>query len=162
MITLDWFIPDWLQSPQWLLRLSDGIQQFISHHQLTGLFLVIGGEELGVPLPVPGDIAILWAGYLAKLHRVSLPLAFGCVVLGATLGSSGLFTISRRLGHPFLARYGGYIGVDARRLARAEDFFLRFGPWAIFLGRLIPGFRIVISAFAGTLNVPYGVFVPSA
>ena len=36
----------------------------------------------------------------------------------------------------------------------------RWGPWAIIVGRQIPGMRIVLSALSGILGVPYRVFIP--
>lgn len=155
-------LPDWLQSPYWIVRLSQDIGRFINDHQAAGLFIVICAEEMGVPLPVPGDVAITWAGYLTTIGRLSYTVAFLCVVFGATIGATVLFTISRALGHSFLVRYGRFIGLDARKLLRVERSFERWGPWAIIIGRLIPGFRIVVSAFSGAFNVPYRIFVPSA
>jgi membrane protein DedA with SNARE-associated domain len=77
-------------------------------------------------------------------------------VIGATINT----TISRRYGRPFIKRFGRFIGVDDKKLARAERAFKRWGPWAIIVGRHIPGMRIVLSALSGILNVPYRVFIP--
>src|SRR5262249_22577359 len=52
-----------------------------------------------------------------------------------------------------------YIGLHADRLERAEAAFKRWGPWAIILGRHVPGFRIVLSAFAGAFEFPRRLFV---
>ena len=154
-------IPTWLEEPGWLHPLTRTIGHFIVEHQASGLFLVIFAEELGIPLPVPGDVAVMTGGYLTTTNAISYPLAYLAVISGAVLGSLILFTLSRRLGHPFIVRFGRYVGLDARRLARAERWFRRWGPWAIIIGRQIPGMRIVLSALAGTLEVPYRVFVPS-
>jgi len=50
--------------------------------------------------------------------------------------------------------------VTEERLLRAEALFKRWGPWAIIIGRHIPGMRIVLSALSGILGVPYRVFIP--
>ncbi len=47
-----------------------------------------------------------------------------------------------------------------QKLGRAELIFKRWGPWAIIIGRHIPGMRIVLSALSGILDVPYRVFIP--
>jgi membrane protein DedA with SNARE-associated domain len=154
-------IPTWLLEPVWLHPITRTIGHFIVQHQAAGLFLVIFAEELGVPLPVPGDVAVMTGGYLTTTRAISYPLAYVAVIAGAVLGSLILFTLSRRLGHPFVVRFGRYVGLDAGRLGRAERWFRRWGPWAIIIGRQIPGMRIVLSALAGTLEVPYRVFVPS-
>jgi membrane protein DedA with SNARE-associated domain len=154
-------LPGWLQSPTWFRPLAYAIDQFVNHHQALGLFLVITAEELGIPLPVPGDVAITWGGYLTTTGAIPLPLACVSVVAGATLGSLGLYTISRRYGHPFMVRFGRYVGLEPALLERAERAFRRWGPWAIIFGRHIPGMRIVLSAFAGVVEVPIYIFVPS-
>jgi membrane protein DedA with SNARE-associated domain len=105
-------------------------------------------------------VAIIYGGYLTTTGALPYPLAFLAVVSGAVLGSACNLTISRRYGRPFIQRFGRYIGITDRRLERAERIFTRWGPWAIIIGRQIPGMRIVLSALSGILGVPYRVFTP--
>jgi membrane protein DedA with SNARE-associated domain len=153
-------LPGWLQEPSWWRPLTHAVRLFVMQHQSAGLFLVIFLEELGVPLPAPGDVAIMYGGYLTTTGAIPYPLAYLAVVSGAVLGSACNLTISRRYGRPFIQRFGRYIGVTDRKLANAEAIFKRWGPWAIILGRHIPGMRIVLSALSGILDVPYRVFIP--
>jgi membrane protein DedA with SNARE-associated domain len=153
-------LPGWLQEPSWWRPLTHAVQEFVRQHQSTGLFLVIFLEELGVPLPAPGDFAIMYGGYLTTTGAIPYPLAYVGVVSGAVLGSACNLTISRKYGRPFIQRFGRYVGVTEARLVRAEGLFKRWGPWAIIIGRHIPGMRIVLSALSGILGVPYRVFIP--
>lgn len=150
----------WFTMPGWFRPLSRELGRFVYEHQNVGLFLVIYAEELGIPLPAPGDVAIAWAGYLTTTGAIPHATAYVAVIVGAVTGSMCLYGLSRRFGHPFLVRFGGYIGLDEERLHRAERAFRRWGPWAIIIGRHIPGMRIVISAFSGAFDVPPKVFVP--
>ena len=153
-------VPDWLREPGWLRPLTRAVRVFVMDHQTGGLFFVIFLEELGVPLPAPGDVAIAYGGYLTTTDAIPYPMAYLAVVGGAVLGSACNLTISRRYGRPFIQRFGRYIGVTDERLLRAEHIFKRWGPWAIIVGRHIPGMRIVLSALSGILGVPYRVFIP--
>jgi membrane protein DedA with SNARE-associated domain len=153
-------VPDWLREPGWLRPLTRAVRVFVMDHQTGGLFFVIFLEELGVPLPAPGDVAIAYGGYLTTTGAIPYPAAYFAVVSGAVLGSACNLTISRRYGRPFIQRFGRYIGVTDERLLRAEHIFKRWGPWAIIIGRHIPGMRIVLSALSGILGVPYKVFIP--
>jgi membrane protein DedA with SNARE-associated domain len=153
-------LPGWLQEPSWWRPLTHAVRIFILQHQSSGLFLVIFLEELGVPLPAPGDAAIAYGGYLTTTGAIPYPLAYLAVVSGAVLGSACNLTISRKYGRPFIRRFGRYVGVDEAKLAYAERIFKRWGPWAIIVGRHIPGMRIVLSALSGILEVPYRVFIP--
>jgi membrane protein DedA with SNARE-associated domain len=159
-ISLSDHLPGWLQEPSWWRPLTHAMREFLLQHQSSGLFLVIFLEELGVPLPAPGDFAIMYGGYLTTTGAIPYPLAYLAVVAGAVLGSACNLTISRKYGRPFIQRFGKYVGITETRLLRAEGLFKRWGPWAIILGRHIPGMRIVLSALSGILGVPYRVFIP--
>ena len=153
-------LPDWLREPSWWRPLTRAVRLFVLDHQTGGLFFVIFFEELGVPLPAPGDVAILYGGYLTTTGAIPYPMAYLAVVSGAVLGSACNLTLSRRYGRPFIQRFGRYIGVTDERMVRAEQIFKRWGPWAIIIGRHIPGMRIVLSALSGIVGVPYRVFIP--
>lgn len=153
-------LPGWLQEPSWWRPLTHAVRIFVLQHQTAGLFFVIFLEELGVPLPAPGDVAIAYGGYLTTTGAIPYPLAYAAVVSGAVLGSACNLTISRRYGRPFIQRFGKYVGVTEEKLIWAERIFKRWGPWAIIVGRHIPGMRIVLSALSGILGVPYRVFIP--
>src|SRR3984893_5412254 len=159
-VSLSDHLPGWLQEPSWWRPLTHAVRIFVLQHQSTGLFLVIFLEELGVPLPAPGDVAIAYGGYLTTTGAIPYPLAYVAVVSGAVLGSACNLTLSRRYGRPFIQRFGKYIGVTEDKLAGAEKIFKPWGPWAIIIGRHIPGMRIVLSALSGILEVPYKVFIP--
>ena len=119
-------------------------------------------EESGVPLPVPGDVYVIYLGHLAAgywLHLVGYWLAIIGVVVA---GSSNLYWISRRWGvrlieHP-LARV---FHLEPARLEKAKAWFDRWGVLAMIFGRHIPGFRVPLTVVAGTLKFPYRLFVPS-
>ncbi|TMD68314.1 MAG: hypothetical protein E6I84_01985 [Chloroflexi bacterium] len=114
-------------------------------------------EESGIPLPVPGDF---YVGFMGKLFAASLPSLVGAwlgIVAVVVAGASNLYWISRRWG-PALIRQplvGGLLGLEERRLARASQWFERWGALAIIFGRHLPGFRIPITVIAATLGVPY-------
>jgi len=130
----------------------DDVQSFVFQYQTGGLFFVIFFEELGMPLPVPGDVAIAYGGYMTTTGAMQFPMAFLAVVVGAMLGSACNLTLSRRFGRPFIQRFDPYLGITDKRLAWAEQIFRRWGPWAIIVGRHIPGMRIVLSALSGILG----------
>jgi len=81
-------LPWWLQEPSWLRPFTHAIRIFILNHQAGGLFVVIFLEELGVPLPAPGDAAIAYGGYLTTTGAIPHAMAYVAVILGAVLGSA--------------------------------------------------------------------------
>lgn len=154
-------LPSWLEMPLWFRDAAEPLGQFLAHQHTLGLFIVIFLEELGIPLPAPGDVAIAWAGYQTTVGGVPYLLAYVAVVGGAVAGSLCLYAVARHFGHPFVLRFGRYVGLDSERLEKVERAFRRWGPLAIIVGRHIPGMRIYLSAFAGIFEVPLKIFVPS-
>ena len=121
-------VPGWMREPTWWRPLTHFISAFVVDHQAGGLFFVVFFEVLGVPLPAPGDVAIIYGGYLTTTGAIPYPLAFAAVVSGAVLGSACNLTVSRRYGRPFIQRFGRYVGITDERMAWAERTFKRWGP----------------------------------
>ena len=135
---------------------------FLAQWQYLGAFVGIFIEEAGVPLPVPGDVFIAALGASGRAGHASFLLT-ALVVCGATVsGSAVLFEFSRRVGRPLLDRVGRRLGFNAARVDRVERWMTSHGPVAIALGRLVPGFRIVLTVAAGTLGMGRTAFLAGA
>src|ERR1700704_6619576 len=106
LITVQTSLPGWPQTPSWLHPLARGLGHFLHEHQALGLFLVIFAEELGIPLPAPGDVAIAWGGYLTTTGAIAYPMAYVAVIGGGGVGRVVLFKLSKRVWHPFLVPFG--------------------------------------------------------
>lgn len=128
-------------------------------HKAIAIFTVIALEEIGIPLPLPGDVFIAYAGHLVARQRIGAVNAFLCIVLGSMVGASVLYYLARRFGQPFVHKYGPYMHIKQKQLDTVERWFGRWGPVVIIVGRHIPGLRMVISVFAGVFGVTYPVFL---
>src|SRR5260370_25783312 len=95
-------LPGWLQEPSWLRPFTRAIRIFILHHQSGGLFVAIFLEELGVPLPAPGDAAIAYGGHLTTTRALPHPLSRLPALAGRVLGRRRQPPIPRRVGPPVL------------------------------------------------------------
>jgi membrane protein DedA with SNARE-associated domain len=58
-----------------------------------------------------------------------------------------------------LQKYGRYLHLPEPRVSRIEGWLARYGGFAVFAGRLIPGMRCGSSFVAGTFGIPYGTFL---
>ena len=148
---------------RYYLERAAPLTRFLTHqivaHRAIAIFSVIALEEIGVPLPLPGDVFIAYAGHLVVAHRLSLASAFLSIVFGSMGGASVLYWLSRRYGQPFVDKYGPFMHIKPARLAKVERSFRKWGPLVIIFGRQIPGTRMVISVFAGLFGVRYITFV---
>jgi membrane protein DedA with SNARE-associated domain len=133
---------------------------FVSYAPLV-LFLVLLVEEAGIPLPIPGDVFVLYAGFLIAQGRLGIAPALCSIFAGVLCGSSILYVLTRRYGRPFLRRYGSLFALDEQRVARVEAIVDRWGPFAVIFGRHVPGFRVAVTVVAALFGVPYLVFFVS-
>jgi membrane protein DedA with SNARE-associated domain len=99
--------------------------------------------------PFPSEVVIPPAAYLATTGEMNIGMVVLCGTLGSLLGAVFNYWLALRFGRPFFKRYGRYLLVSPRSLARADRFFERHGYISMFVGRLLPGIRQYISLPAG-------------
>ena len=109
-------------------------------------------------IPLPSELVMAPAGYLAATGRMDAWLALACGILGSLLGSYANYWVAARVGRWVFVRYGRWVLVSERSLERTERFFDRHGPIAVFLARLLPVARHLISIPAGIARMPLGRF----
>ena len=103
--------------------------------------------------PIPSELILPLAGYLVSQQRMSLAGAVGAATAGSVLGALLLYAVGRAYGEArlkrFVVRHGRWLTLDARDIDRVSAWFERRGTWAVFICRLIPGLRSLISIPAG-------------
>lgn len=142
-------------------RLSESLLRLIDQYDDQAVFLLVFIEESGIPLPLPGDLIMMLAGYRVTLGQMDLVWTLFLLEVATLLGASILYWLAARGGRPLLYRYGRYIHCDRAKLDRAESWVQRRGAVAIILGRLIPGLRVPTALAAGVFGVPYRIFLPA-
>jgi membrane protein DedA with SNARE-associated domain len=119
----------------------------------TGVGLLVAGENLFPPLP--SEIILPLAGYVASQGRMSLLLAIVGATLGSYLGALALYGLGALLGRERLRRIVERLPlVDVMDMEKAEDWFARHGGKAVLFGRCIPLVRSLISIPAGVERMP--------
>jgi membrane protein DedA with SNARE-associated domain len=120
------------------------------------LFLLVGLESLGIPLP--GETGLLTAGALAALGHLSIEVVIPTAAAGAIVGDNAGYWIGREGGLPLVRRIGRLVHVNDAKLARVHAFFEHHGPKAVFLGRFIALLRTWAALLAGVGRMGYGTF----
>jgi len=105
-------------------------------------------------IPLPSEVIMPFAGYLASTGRFSLVLAAAAGAVGCNIGSTLAYAVGARGGRPLVMRWGRYILLSPGDLDRAERFFRRFGGPAVLIGRLLPVIRTFIALPAGIAGMP--------
>ena len=112
-----------------------------------GIFALMAMESSIIPLP--SELVMPPAGYLAHQGQMNIWIAIFIGTLGSLVGSYANYFAARWLGRPLVLKYGKYVWITEEKFAKAESFFLRHGEISIFIGRLLPVIRHLISIPAG-------------
>ena len=105
-------------------------------------------------LPLPSEIIMPFAGYLASTGRFSLVLVATAGAIGCNLGSAVAYAVGASGGRALALRWGRYVMLSPAHLDRADWFFHRFGGPAVFIARLLPMVRTFIALPAGIARMP--------
>jgi membrane protein DedA with SNARE-associated domain len=123
---------------------------------LVGTFAILFLS--GVGLPVPEEVTLLAAGYVASAGAFSPWIASAVAVTAILLGDSVVYYIGRRWGRRALDGPLRRL-LSPERVDRAEQSFHRRRDWFLFGARFLAGVRIVAYFTAGMLRVRYLHFI---
>ena len=112
-----------------------------------GIFLLMTLESSVVP--IPSELVMPPAGYLAQQGQMNVALAILVGTAGNLFGAYLNYFAAQLLGRPLVLRYGRYFFITEEKFAKVEKYFHRHGEISIFVGRLIPVVRHLISFPAG-------------
>jgi membrane protein DedA with SNARE-associated domain len=130
------------------------------HWVLTGGYvgiIVLMAMESSI-FPVPSEIVIPPAAFLAAQGKLSFTGVVLAGVLGSYLGSAITYWASRLIGRPLIVKYGRFVLVTPKKLEQAEQWLARYEAGGVFFARLLPVVRHLISIPAGIVRMNFGLF----
>lgn len=103
--------------------------------------------------PIPSELVFPLIGFSAQTNDLGMAGAIGMAIVGAigsTVGAIIIYFIALKIGLPTITRIGKrYHLLSESDLKKTETWFVRHGELAVFLGRMAPGIRELISIPAG-------------
>jgi membrane protein DedA with SNARE-associated domain len=113
--------------------------------------------------PIPSEVIMTVAGVAAGQGKLNFWLVIASGTAGAMLGNILWYLAARALGvhrlEPFIRRHGWWLTLDWNDVQRAEGWFRRNGVFFVFLGRLLPTVRSLVSIPAGLLRMRFKRFL---
>ena len=137
-------------------QIIEFIQHIVSTVGYPGLFALIMLES--TLIPIPSELVMPFAGYLASTGEFSLPVILVINSVAALVGSGLCYWIGKAGGKPLLVKYGKFIGVRKKDIEKTEAYFARHGKATILVSRFLPVIRHIISIPAGIARMPLPAF----
>jgi len=141
--------------------MTELLPDLIRDHGYAALFALMW-FECYLPL-FPTDVIMPLAGMLAAQGNMSIPGVILAGAGGSFMGSLSWYWLARLLGYDrfkhLVTRYGWFTTVTPHEVEKMQQWFLRFGTITIFLGRFIPGIRLLVSIPAGLTRMSFPRFL---
>jgi membrane protein DedA with SNARE-associated domain len=113
--------------------------------------------------PIPSELIMPLGGYLSETGGLSFWLVVALGSLGSLVGAVLWYAVGRRWGKERVKRWverrGAWVAITPDDLDRASDWFQRHGAMSVFVCRMIPFLRTVISIPAGITGMSPVAFV---
>lgn len=113
--------------------------------------------------PIPSELIMPSAGYQASRGQLSLIGVVVAGTAGSLLGALFWYAVGRFAGEDrvknWARRHGRWLTLTPADIDKADDWFDRHNAMAVFLGRLVPAIRTLISIPAGLFGMPTGSFL---
>lgn len=141
--------------------MSEFIVGLITQWSYLGIFLLMVAENIFPP--IPSELIMPFAGYVAANGELNPIGVLVAGTLGSLLGTSAWYVAARLLGLDRFVwlcnKLGRIATLSEDDIDKADRWFKRHGIWAVFIGRLIPAIRTLISVPAGLAAMPFGQFL---
>lgn len=116
-------------------------------------------------IPIPSEVTLPFAGFLANKGSLTLLYVIVIGILGDLLGSSigyaiGYF-LEENLLLSFIKRYGKIILLTEHDYLKATNWIKRYGSPVVFIGKMTPGVKSFIAVAAGITKIKFYKFIIS-
>ncbi len=133
-----------------LAQISDAVTALIIQYGYPAVFAA-AFLEMVFP-PIPSEIVFPLVGFTAQASGLGVESAIMLAAVGAlgsTAGALVIYFLARKIGRAAILRYGRYMNIGEEELRKAEGWFVRYGVAAVFVARMVPGVRELVSIPAG-------------
>jgi len=141
-----------------IVTFTQNVTATISSWGYNGIFLLMTLESSS--LPIPSEVVLPFSGYLVSLGQLNLWVTILVSTLAGITGSMIDYYIGRK-GMKTLSRQRVLekLLFNRANLETAEKWFNKYGTLSVFLSRMIPGFRTLVSFPAGALRMSLLKFI---
>lgn len=143
------------------INMENWIINFMEQFGYLGTFLMILLEN--VFPPIPSEVILTFGGFMTTNTDMTVIGVVTSATAGSVTGAAILYGIGRLLNvnklEKIISRFGNILRVKVSDIQKANSWFARYGYKAIFLCRMIPLVRSLISIPAGMGNMKFNFFL---
>src|SRR3972149_3428086 len=119
--------------------LADVVIRTIDFLGYPGVFFLMLIESCGIPMA--SEIIMPFSGFLVAEGKMNFWAVSFVGAFANLAGSLIAYWIGLKGGRALIEKWGKYILISKRDLDLADRWFMRFGNWTVFFGRLLPVVR---------------------
>jgi membrane protein DedA with SNARE-associated domain len=140
--------------------MSDWVVRLIEQSGYLGVGFLMFLETIFPP--IPSEVIMPVAGVASAQGKLDFALVVLAGTTGAMLGNTVWYLAARALGvdrlRPIIHRYGKWLTVNWSEVKRAQRWFALHGSAFVFLARMLPTVRSLVSVPAGLLKMRFRTF----
>ncbi|MCI8454998.1 MAG: DedA family protein [Lachnospiraceae bacterium] len=142
--------------------MQEMLLELIGEYGNLAVFLLIFIENLFPP--IPSEVVLLFGGVMTACTKLRVAGVIGAATAGSVLGAVILYQVGRLIPEEILeraiaGRLGKLLRLQAEDVALAKGWFRKKGKAAVFICRMIPLVRSLISIPAGLAGLRMGPFL---
>jgi membrane protein DedA with SNARE-associated domain len=110
----------------------------------------------------PSEIILAFAGWmLIERHGIAPSFIFLAGLytgLGSAIGASITYWVARKGGRPLVDKFAHFFHIKLDYIEWVENQCTKWGTGIVFVGRMLPGVRTLVSIPAGLVRIPFPRF----
>ncbi len=141
--------------------MENWIMEVMNMYGYIGILLLIALENIFPP--IPSEVILTFGGFMTTTSNMSIIGVIAVSTIGSVVGAIALYGIGvlidvNRL-EKIVDKWGHILRLTSKDIDKANAWFHKFGVWAVFLGRLVPLVRSLISIPAGMAHMNFAIFL---
>lgn len=118
-----------------------------------------------VGIPIPSEVTLPFAGFLANSGTLSFILIVIVAVVGDLIGSTiGYFIgyfLEENLFLSLIKKYGKFVLITTHDYDKATGWLKKYGAPVVFVGKMTPGIKSFMALAAGVSEIKFAKFIVS-
>lgn len=141
--------------------MENWIIEIMNTYGYIGILFLIAFENIFPP--IPSEVILTFGGFMTTSSSMTVIGVIIFSTIGSVVGAIVLYEIGNLIDvnrlEKMIDRWGYILRLTSKDVRKANAWFHKFGGWAVFLGRLVPLVRSLISIPAGIAHMNFGVFL---